>query len=135
MFCFIGWCFVVLITLAMVIAIKYLWFLKLVYHESIWYYLTHEWIIIFSLLHPYILMEVFFFLQDLILEVDPDIIIGYNICKFDLPYLIEVLTWLLNSTLLELITVRFCYLKPSCCGYCFNLMLFSCFFRELQTWR
>ena len=37
-------------------------------------------------------MEVFFFLQDLILEVDPDIIIGYNICKFDLPYLIEVLT-------------------------------------------
>jgi len=59
-------------------------------------------------------MELFFFLQDLILEVDPDIIIGYNICKFDLPYLIEVLTWLLNSTLLELITGRFCYLKPSC---------------------
>lgn len=29
-------------------------------------------------------------LQDLIREVDPDIIIGYNICKFDLPYLIEV---------------------------------------------
>jgi hypothetical protein len=34
----------------------------------------------------------FFFvlLQDLIREADPDIIIGYNICKFDLPYLIEV---------------------------------------------
>jgi DNA polymerase elongation subunit (family B) len=29
-------------------------------------------------------------LQDLIREADPDIIIGYNICKFDLPYLIEV---------------------------------------------
>lgn len=28
--------------------------------------------------------------QDFIREVDPDIIIGYNICKFDLPYLIEV---------------------------------------------
>ncbi|XP_042438291.1 DNA polymerase delta catalytic subunit [Zingiber officinale] len=27
--------------------------------------------------------------RDLIREVDPDIIIGYNICKFDLPYLIE----------------------------------------------
>lgn len=31
------------------------------------------------------------FLQDFIREVDPDIIIGYNICKFDLPYLIEVI--------------------------------------------
>ncbi len=29
-------------------------------------------------------------LQDLVREVDPDVIIGYNICKFDLPYLIEV---------------------------------------------
>lgn len=28
--------------------------------------------------------------QELVAEVDPDIIIGYNICKFDLPYLIEV---------------------------------------------
>ncbi|XP_023636370.1 DNA polymerase delta catalytic subunit isoform X2 [Capsella rubella] len=28
-------------------------------------------------------------IQDLIRDVDPDIIIGYNICKFDLPYLIE----------------------------------------------
>ncbi|KAH7681089.1 DNA-directed DNA polymerase protein [Dioscorea alata] len=27
--------------------------------------------------------------RDFIREVDPDIIIGYNICKFDLPYLIE----------------------------------------------
>ncbi|KAJ1401242.1 Ribonuclease H-like superfamily [Sesbania bispinosa] len=27
--------------------------------------------------------------EDFIREVDPDIIIGYNICKFDLPYLIE----------------------------------------------
>ncbi|XP_020994118.2 uncharacterized protein LOC107479400 [Arachis duranensis] len=27
--------------------------------------------------------------HDFIHEVDPDIIIGYNICKFDLPYLIE----------------------------------------------
>uniref|UniRef100_A0A0E0R531 DNA polymerase n=1 Tax=Oryza rufipogon TaxID=4529 RepID=A0A0E0R531_ORYRU len=27
--------------------------------------------------------------RDFIHEVDPDIIIGYNICKFDLPYLIE----------------------------------------------
>ena len=32
-----------------------------------------------------------YLLQDLIREVDPDIIIGYNICKFDLPYLIEVI--------------------------------------------
>lgn len=31
-----------------------------------------------------------FYLQDFIREVDPDVIIGYNICKFDLPYLIEV---------------------------------------------
>lgn len=31
-----------------------------------------------------------FFLQDLIREADPDVMIGYNICKFDLPYLIEV---------------------------------------------
>ncbi|GFQ06146.1 DNA polymerase delta catalytic subunit, partial [Phtheirospermum japonicum] len=30
-----------------------------------------------------------FQLQDFIREVDPDIIIGYNICKFDLPYLIQ----------------------------------------------
>lgn len=30
-------------------------------------------------------------MQDFIREIDPDIIIGYNICKFDLPYLIEVL--------------------------------------------
>ncbi|CAL5321177.1 unnamed protein product [Camellia sinensis] len=29
------------------------------------------------------------YLQDFIREVDPDIIIGYNICKFDLPYLIQ----------------------------------------------
>lgn len=29
-------------------------------------------------------------LQDLIREVDPDIITGFNICRFDLPYLIEV---------------------------------------------
>ena len=27
--------------------------------------------------------------RDFILEVDPDIITGYNICNFDLPYLIE----------------------------------------------
>ncbi|KAL5993065.1 DNA polymerase delta catalytic subunit [Asimina triloba] len=27
--------------------------------------------------------------RDFIKEIDPDIIIGYNICKFDLPYLIE----------------------------------------------
>ncbi|KAL9313895.1 hypothetical protein ACSQ67_019347 [Phaseolus vulgaris] len=33
--------------------------------------------------------EVLLAWRDLILEVDPDIIIGYNICKFDLPYLIE----------------------------------------------
>ncbi|KAE9449729.1 hypothetical protein C3L33_18376, partial [Rhododendron williamsianum] len=30
--------------------------------------------------------------RDLIREVDPDIIIGYNICKFDLPYLIQQCT-------------------------------------------
>ncbi|KAG5529015.1 hypothetical protein RHGRI_029623 [Rhododendron griersonianum] len=30
-----------------------------------------------------------YLIQDLIREVDPDIIIGYNICKFDLPYLIQ----------------------------------------------
>jgi hypothetical protein len=29
-------------------------------------------------------------LQDLVREVDPDVIIGYNICKFDFPYLIQV---------------------------------------------
>ncbi|KAI8535591.1 hypothetical protein RHMOL_Rhmol10G0186100 [Rhododendron molle] len=33
--------------------------------------------------------EVFLGWRDLIREVDPDIIIGYNICKFDLPYLIQ----------------------------------------------
>lgn len=34
------------------------------------------------------------YFQDFVREVDPDIIIGYNICKFDLPYLIEV-AWIL----------------------------------------
>ncbi|CAD6254475.1 unnamed protein product [Miscanthus lutarioriparius] len=29
--------------------------------------------------------------RDFIREVDPDIIIGYNICKFDMPYLIEAM--------------------------------------------
>ena len=38
-----------------------------------------------------LLMYEMYWLQDLIRDVDPDIIIGYNICKFDLPYLIEVL--------------------------------------------
>ncbi|XP_002983728.2 DNA polymerase delta catalytic subunit isoform X2 [Selaginella moellendorffii] len=33
--------------------------------------------------------EVLLAWRDLIREVDPDIIIGYNICKFDMPYLIE----------------------------------------------
>ncbi|XP_031279112.1 DNA polymerase delta catalytic subunit [Pistacia vera] len=33
--------------------------------------------------------EVLLSWRDFIREVDPDIIIGYNICKFDLPYLIE----------------------------------------------
>ncbi|XP_021807316.1 DNA polymerase delta catalytic subunit [Prunus avium] len=33
--------------------------------------------------------EVLLAWRDLIREVDPDVIIGYNICKFDLPYLIE----------------------------------------------
>lgn len=27
--------------------------------------------------------------RDLVIEADPDIIIGYNICNFDLPYLIK----------------------------------------------
>jgi hypothetical protein len=27
--------------------------------------------------------------RDLVIETDPDIIIGYNICNFDLPYLIK----------------------------------------------
>jgi DNA polymerase delta subunit 1 len=27
--------------------------------------------------------------RDLILETDPDVIIGYNICNFDLPYLLK----------------------------------------------
>lgn len=31
--------------------------------------------------------------RDLIREVDPDIIIGYNICNFDLPYLIRVMSF------------------------------------------
>lgn len=42
-------------------------------------------------------------MQDFVREIDPDIIIGYNICKFDLPYLIEVLyilvSWLKNLLL------------------------------------
>ncbi|KAL6498062.1 DNA polymerase delta catalytic subunit [Orobanche gracilis] len=33
--------------------------------------------------------EFFLAWRDFIREVDPDIIIGYNICKFDLPYLIQ----------------------------------------------
>ncbi|VVA97109.1 unnamed protein product [Arabis nemorensis] len=33
--------------------------------------------------------EVLLAWRDFIREVDPDIIIGYNICKFDIPYLIE----------------------------------------------
>ncbi|XP_048442279.1 DNA polymerase delta catalytic subunit isoform X2 [Pyrus x bretschneideri] len=33
--------------------------------------------------------EVLLAWRDLIREVDPDVIIGYNICKFDLPYLIQ----------------------------------------------
>lgn len=33
--------------------------------------------------------EVLLAWRDLVQEVDPDIIIGYNICKFDLPYLLE----------------------------------------------
>nr|CAD1836873.1 unnamed protein product [Ananas comosus var. bracteatus] len=33
--------------------------------------------------------DVFLAWRDFIREVDPDIIIGYNICKFDLPYLLE----------------------------------------------
>ncbi|GER39914.1 DNA polymerase delta catalytic subunit [Striga asiatica] len=33
--------------------------------------------------------RVMFLALDFIREVDPDIIIGYNICKFDLPYLIQ----------------------------------------------
>ncbi|XP_073149546.1 DNA polymerase delta catalytic subunit isoform X1 [Henckelia pumila] len=33
--------------------------------------------------------EVLLAWRDLVREVDPDIIIGYNICKFDLPYLIQ----------------------------------------------
>ncbi|CAK9268862.1 unnamed protein product [Sphagnum jensenii] len=33
--------------------------------------------------------EVLLAWRDLVREVDPDVIIGYNICKFDLPYLIE----------------------------------------------
>lgn len=28
-------------------------------------------------------------MQDLVVETDPDIIIGYNICNFDLPYLLN----------------------------------------------
>lgn len=27
--------------------------------------------------------------RDLIVETDPDVIIGYNICNFDLPYLLK----------------------------------------------
>lgn len=30
-----------------------------------------------------------FWCQDLVVETDPDIIIGYNICNFDLPYLLN----------------------------------------------
>ncbi|CAN6476021.1 unnamed protein product [Victoria cruziana] len=33
--------------------------------------------------------EVLLAWRDFVREVDPDIVIGYNICKFDLPYLIE----------------------------------------------
>ncbi|KAL4590809.1 hypothetical protein LXL04_003752 [Taraxacum kok-saghyz] len=34
--------------------------------------------------------EVLLAWRDFVREIDPDIIIGYNICKFDLPYLIQV---------------------------------------------
>ncbi|KAL4579132.1 hypothetical protein LXL04_015268 [Taraxacum kok-saghyz] len=34
--------------------------------------------------------EVLLAWRDFVQEIDPDIIIGYNICKFDLPYLIQV---------------------------------------------
>ena len=27
--------------------------------------------------------------RDLVVETDPDVIIGYNICNFDLPYLLK----------------------------------------------
>lgn len=51
----------------------------------LWCYTGHNiWVL---LAHDLIFM---FYLQDLIREVDPDIIIGYNICNFDLPYLIQV---------------------------------------------
>lgn len=43
--------------------------------------------------------KLFFLFQDFVREIDPDIIIGYNICKFDLPYLIQVvmlLFWCIN---------------------------------------
>ncbi|CAN8270830.1 unnamed protein product [Cochlearia groenlandica] len=33
--------------------------------------------------------EVLLAWRDLVRDIDPDVIIGYNICKFDLPYLIE----------------------------------------------
>jgi DNA polymerase delta subunit 1 len=52
---------------------------------------TIEWTIILLSIMLLLFDEVSLFLQDFIREVDPDIIIGYNICKFDLPYLIEVL--------------------------------------------
>ncbi|KAI3519900.1 hypothetical protein L1887_09120 [Cichorium endivia] len=34
-------------------------------------------------------MDSFVNYEDFVWEIDPDIIIGYNICKFDLPYLIQ----------------------------------------------
>lgn len=44
-----------------------------------------------------------FFLQDFMNQLDPDIIIGYNICKFDLPYLIEVISSF--AVFMQMITV------------------------------
>lgn len=49
--------------------------------------------------------------QELIQTVDPDVIIGYNICKFDLPYLIERADVLKVATFKLLGRVRGAFLK------------------------
>ncbi|KAL4573630.1 hypothetical protein LXL04_020444 [Taraxacum kok-saghyz] len=42
--------------------------------------------------------EVLLAWRDFVREIDPDIIIGYNICKFDLPYLIQIVKYLHDCT-------------------------------------
>ena len=66
-------------------------------------------------------------MQDFLREVDPDIIIGYNICKFDLPYLIEVIeifSFLIVNAEFHSKFLLFGYISPTfvllCSGFFLN---------------